>query len=168
MKPWSWWQELNPWPEAYKATALPTELHQLGGKGWSWTSTGVGRQIYSLLSSPLAQPSPWFIISNWYLGVYLTDKDIVNLPLSCRIISDPHTHHRSSSWIYELLFSLSVKGVPIFYLSFVPFLNFSHCYRTIITRSHFIVKTKKLIFFRGIIFMSTEYSCAIYVFQLNY
>ena len=27
---WSWWQESNPWPEAYKATALPTELHQHG------------------------------------------------------------------------------------------------------------------------------------------
>ena len=25
---WSWWQDLNPWPEVYKTPALPTELHQ--------------------------------------------------------------------------------------------------------------------------------------------
>lgn len=25
---WSWWTDLNPRPDAYKASALPTELHQ--------------------------------------------------------------------------------------------------------------------------------------------
>ena len=34
---WSWWQESNPWPEAYKATALPTELHQHGREDRNWT-----------------------------------------------------------------------------------------------------------------------------------
>ena len=32
------------------------EIHADGGESWSWTSTVVRRQIYSLLSSPLAQP----------------------------------------------------------------------------------------------------------------
>lgn len=25
---WSWWRDLNPWPDDYKSTALPTEPHQ--------------------------------------------------------------------------------------------------------------------------------------------
>src|ERR1043165_4961282 len=49
---WSGRRDSNPRQPAWKAGALPTELHPLGGRRWIRTIVGMSRQIYSLL--PLA------------------------------------------------------------------------------------------------------------------
>ena len=100
-KKWSGRRGSNPRPPAWKAGALPTELHPLrfwssytknGGAGRIRTFEGIHRQIYSLLPLAAREPRPNFNKwscsqeSNLRPSVYKTDA----LPTE---LEQPDSHH---------------------------------------------------------------------------